>query len=90
MENLKSWKTTAVGVSQLILGVAAFVLWVIGEIDVKELAGSIAFIVWFGGIVGNLFAKDSDVTHSDDLVSGIRKMDRTDIGGDGLPESEID
>ena len=61
---VKSWKTTVVGLSQLVLGVIAFALFAIGKIDYIALGGSIGFIVWIGGIVGNLFAKDSDASHS--------------------------
>lgn len=61
---VKSWKTSAVGWSQLVLGLVSFVLFAIGKIDYIALGGSIGFIVWIGGIVGNMFAKDSDVTHS--------------------------
>ena len=67
---VKSYKTTAVGLSQLVLGVIAFGLFAFGKIEYTALGGSIAFIVWIGGIVGNLFAKDSDVTHSESKVGG--------------------
>ena len=48
----------------LFIGIISFVLFTIGKIDYIALGGSIGFIVWIGGIVGNMFAKDSDVTHS--------------------------
>ena len=87
MENLKSWKTSSVGWSQLVLGLVSFVLFTIGKIDYIALGGSIGFIVWIGGIVGNMFAKDSDVTHS----GGVKASKRPDpIGGDGPSEGERD
>lgn len=62
--NLKSWKTTTVGVVQLVLGLIAFGLFSFGKINTIELGGTITFIVWIGSIVGNMFAKDGNVTHS--------------------------
>lgn len=59
---MKNWKTTAVGVSQLILGLAAFVLWSIGKINTSELIGSIGFITFIGTIVGNMFAADGKIS----------------------------
>ena len=53
-------KTTAVAYSQTFLGAIAFSLWTFRKIDYVELGASIAFISWLGGIVGNLFAKDSN------------------------------
>ena len=85
---VKSWKTTAVGLSQLVLGIIAFALFAIGKIDYIALGGSLGFIGAFGGFVGNLFAKDSDVSHSVDVKASIRKDDYKDIGGDGIDPGE--
>ncbi len=80
---MKNWKTTAVGVSQLVLGVAAFIIWSIGKINTTELIGSIGFITFIGTIVGNMFAADGK-------ISTLASKARPNIGGDGLPESERD
>ena len=50
MMNLKSWKTTTVGVSQLVLGLTAFGLFAFGKINAIELGGTITFIVWIGSM----------------------------------------
>ena len=80
---VKSWKTSAVGWSQLVLGLVSFVLFAIGKIDYIALGGSIGFIVWIGGIIGNIFAKDSNVTHS-----GIRVQRTIDPNKDEVPDEK--
>ena len=78
---VKSWKTTAIGIIAL-LGLG-YNIYTNGGISVSD------FLLLITSI-GFLLTKDSDVTHSGALVTGIRKMDRTDIGGDGPSESERD
>lgn len=88
MMNLKSWKTTTVGVSQLVLGLTAFGLFAFGKINAIELGGTITFIVWIGSIVGNMFAKDGDKTNSKEPVE-TKSSKIAPIGGDGTrPEDE--
>lgn len=64
--NDKGKKTTATAIASLVLGLVAFALWVMGKIDAVELVGSIAFITFIGGIIGQIFSKDVDATHSNE------------------------
>lgn len=87
--NLKSWKTTAIGVIALIgLGFNAYTN---GGFSVAD------FLLLITGI-GFLAAKDGDKTNSSNPVGtksnltskSIRKDDYHDIGGDGLAEDKRD
>ena len=78
MMNLKSWKTTVIGVIALIgLGFNAYTN---GGFSVAD------FLLLITGI-GFLAAKDGDKTNSKEPVN--TKSNKR-IGGDGLPQSERD
>jgi len=59
---MKNWKTTAVGVSQLVLGLISFTLFAIGKIDYIALGGSLGSIGVIGSIIGNMFAADGKIS----------------------------
>ncbi len=67
---LKSWKTTAVAISQLALCISVLVMFYLGKIDIIGLQIGIPIVIGVGSIVGNLFAKDSNQTHSIGMSSG--------------------
>jgi len=61
---LKSWKTTTVAVVGLLLGIGTFIFWFIGKVDNEGLAIGLSGIATFTTMLGLLFAKDSDQSHS--------------------------
>jgi hypothetical protein len=61
---LKSWKTTSVAIAQLVLCISVLVMFYLGKIDITGLQIGIPLVIGIGSIVGNLFAKDGDKSHS--------------------------
>jgi hypothetical protein len=64
--NSKGKKTTIVAITSAILGISVFIMWYLGQIEVKEIAVALAGIAYLGQMVGNYFSKDQTATHTTD------------------------
>lgn len=62
--NNKGVKTSIIAVIAIVLGVAVFVLFFFDKIDKDDLTIAIAGLGAFTAILGGLFAKDVDKSHT--------------------------
>ena len=63
--NNKGKKTNLVAYGQAVIGVAVFVMWVLGKITSAEIAMVLGGLAYLGNMITSKLAKDQDATHSD-------------------------
>lgn len=68
--NNKGKKTNLVAYGQAVIGLAVFVMWVLGKITPAEIAVVLGGLAYLGNMITSKLAKDSDSSHSFDKFGG--------------------
>lgn len=63
----KGRKTDIVAYSQIVIGLAVFIMWILGKITPIEIGIVLAAVGYFGNMVTSKLAKDADASHTTDI-----------------------